>query len=541
MSISRFFRQVSLFVITVSVPLSSSAATVAATATQYETRGQFLQDSFKALGLKTDVGASTRDEYDSPISKELIPYVRGAELKNALTVFGKNLDLDATITRGEAIVFLSKMLGLTSNKKVTAYTDVKGADMQNAVKVALEKKWISAGSSRAFGVSRSLTKREATTLLKRVSTSSKATVEKMPRRGDVPVINIKVNSKEVAPVPQNDLLQAVWQLLNNQYLYKEKIDNKEAGYKAAEGLVNSLNDPYTTFMRPVDAQQFQETIEGEISGIGAQVEYRDNALFIVAPISGSPAMKAGLKPGDVITAVDGQSLAGLTLVKAVEKVRGPKGTTVKLTITRDGSTLEISVTRDTVRMPEIDISYQGDIAIVKLVQFGQTTDRELRGLLQKVEEQNPKGLILDLRNNPGGLLHAAEIVLSNFLPKGSGVADIRSAADSYLEVTADEPTIGSDVTMVVLVNKGSASASEIVAGSLQDHKRATIMGETTFGKGTVQQIIEFRDGSSMKMTIAEWFTPKGRQINGKGIDPDVVVTAADGRDEQLLRAIDSLR
>jgi carboxyl-terminal processing protease len=178
---------------------------------------------------------------------------------------------------------------------------------------------------------------------------------------------------------------------------------------------------------------------------------------------------------------------------------------------------------------------------VKLVQFGSLTEKELRSLMTDIQAEKPAGVILDLRNNPGGLLHAAQLVLSNFLPKGSSIATIAARSQKYDDVTEDEPTIASTVPVVVLVNGGSASASEIVAGALQDYKRATIVGEKTFGKGTVQQIVEFRDGSGLKMTIAEWLTPKGRKIDGVGVTPDVVIALSTDRDEQLLKAVSIIR
>src|SRR3989344_184904 len=196
--------------------------------------------------------------------------------------------------------------------------------------------------------------------------------------------------------------------------------------------------------------------------------------------------------------------------------------------------------RDIIMLPEIDMSYQGKVAVIKLAQFGETTDNKLRGMMEQVAANKPTGIILDLRNNPGGLLHAAESVLSNFVPKGTTIARIVSIEEDTADQTSDPPTIDAGVKIVVLVNKGSASASEIVAGALQDLKRATIVGETTFGKGTVQQILEFKDGSNLKMTIAEWHTPLNRKINGIGIVPDVMVTQGADRDDQLLRALDLL-
>lgn len=539
----RFLQRAAIACVAVAVPLTSSAASVSAALTVKDdanvSRGDFIRAAVITLGLAPGARTSTVT-YTRPVPKALVPYVNTAEKLNALTLFKKDLALSKAITRGEAVTVLVKLQKLSPVSRTATFSDVtKNSEMEAAVRVAVEKEWMQPVRPDFFGAARSLTGLEGKQLLKKVSGSSSTTVEEAGSK--LPTFTIKVKQREAAELPKNEMLRAVWQLLNDEYLYNDKLSTDEAGYKAAEALVNSLNDPYTSFMRPADSKQFQETIDGEISGIGAQVEYKDNALTVIAPISGSPAYEAGIKPGDRITAVDGTSLAGSNLVQAVEKIRGPKGTTVKLSIKRDGNDIEISVTRSIVKMPEIDISFQSGVAVVKLVQFGQTTDRQLRDLLADVQLQDPAGIIIDLRNNPGGLLHAAEIVVSNFVPKGSAVAVIKSKTEEFTEVTSDEPTVKADVPVIVLVNKGSASASEIVAGALQDHKRATIMGETTFGKGTVQQIVEFRDGSSLKMTIAEWLTPKKRKINGAGVVPDQVVTSAEGRDEVLLRAIDMLR
>lgn len=546
MSPRQLFRQISIALITLSIPLSSSAASITATVKAADdavmNRGDFIRASITALDIPVS-RSTTATDYARPVPKALVPYVNAAKAKSALSVFGEDLGLSKTITRGEAAIVLTQLMSLKPVAKNVTFSDApSGSALEAAVRIVTEKNWMKPVRSNFFGVSRSLTGREAKSLLAAATGKSSTTIETggEPKTQTTTTV-IQVKQREAAQLPESDMLRAVWQLLNDQYLYKDKLDNKEAAYDAAEALVNSVGDQYTTFMRPADAKSFQEQLGGEISGIGAQVEYVNNGLTIVAPISGSPAEKAGIKAGDRITAVDGVSLADLNLAKAVEKVRGPKGTVVKLTIVRDGTTMEISVTRGSVRLPEIDISVQNGIAVVKLAQFGQTTDKELRPLMVDIQNQKPKGIVLDLRNNPGGLLHAAEMVLSNFLPKGSAIAVIKSRADEYNEVTADEPTISEDIPVVVLVNKGSASASEIVAGAMQDYKRATILGEKSFGKGTVQQIIEFRDGSSMKMTIAEWLTPLGRKINGVGVTPDVTVTTSADRDEQLLRAIDLLR
>lgn len=545
---TRLFQRTSIFFLTLTLPVSMFAATVAETLTtpddQTVSRGDFLRATVIVLGLPMEKNARTTGTYARPVPKTLQPYVHVAEKYGAVDVFGRDLGLGKAITRGEAVEFIVRLQKLESAGLDMHFSDADaGSSLENALGVAVEREWIAPVRSNYFGVSRSLSGREAKLLLRKVVGENEAVIEQGPTgEPKTNAVVVKFKSRELPPLPQNQLLQTVWRFLTEQYLYQEKIDETEAAYRAAEAMTQSLGDPYTTFLRPSLAKEFDQRLSGEeVFGIGAQVEYRDNRLIVVAPLSGSPAEKAGVKAGDEIIMVDGETLENLNLVDAVNKVRGPKGTTVLLRIRRNDTELDISVTRDSIKIPEIDISFQGDIAVVKLIQFGQTTDRELRALMMDIEERHPKGMVLDLRNNPGGLLHAAEIVLSNFLPKGSQIAIIKANNEEYKEVTADPPTIDTSMPLVVLVNKGSASASEIVAGALQDAKRAIVMGEKTFGKGTVQQLIDFNDGSSLKMTIAEWFTPMRRKINGVGLEPDIVVLPSDARDEQLLKAIDFLR
>jgi carboxyl-terminal processing protease len=544
MSLRRLSVQSVLLLQLLIVPATSfGASPLPADGTATVSRGDFLKAAITQLSIPHSAKALPTGDYTRAVPRALQSYVSAAEKQKALTPFGSDLGLGRTITRGEAATLVTLLLHLQPTDTHMSFSDVKAKTaMERGVRVVVERDWMQPVKPTLFGAARSLTSAEAQTLLNKASGKQNNPEMGPSSQTKTPSVTVQYKTTSSSDLPESAMLRTLWQLVEQQYLYTDKIQDKEAAYRAAEGLINSLGDPYTVFMRPVDAEQFQSQIDGQVSGIGAQVEYVDNALTVIAPITGSPAQKAGLRPGDRITEVDGKSLAGLNLIQAVDKIRGPKGTDVTLTIIRDGSEIEVTLKRDTVRLPEIDISMQDGIAVVRLVQFGQTTDTQLRALMADVQTKKPKGVVLDLRNNPGGLLHAAEITLSNFLPEGSAVAVIKSKTDEFTEVTSDAPTIDEDIPMVVLMNKGSASASEIVAGALQDHKRAVIVGETSFGKGTVQQIIEFKDGSSVKMTIAEWLTPKSRAINKVGIEPDVPVKSGDGtRDEQLLKALDLLR
>lgn len=522
------------------IPSAAFAASVSQVLTtpddQAVSRGDFLRASMQLLKMDTSWRGTL--PYKRPVPTALKPYVGKAYQEGALKTFGTDLAPARSITRGEVAEVLVALQKLTPKTTSATFTDVTaGSDREKAVRVMVEKEWMHPQRANFFGAESTISGRDARVLLQRIFGTS---ADERASTGQSITIQLR-GAPVSSALPKQDLLQTIWQLLNKQYLYSEKLDGEAAAYKAAQALVQSLKDPYTSFLPPTNAQEFRTQLEGEVTGIGAQVEFKDEVLTIVSPLPGSPAEKAGLKPLDQIIKVDGVTLTGLDFIESVAKVRGPKGSTAKLTIRRNGGEVEIEVIRDTIKVPEIDITWQGTIAVVRIVQFGQRTENELRSLLQGIQAKNPTGLILDLRNNPGGLLDAADIAVSNFLPKGSTVARIVSRDEDQKEVTRDEPTIATSVPMVVLINKGSASASEIVAAALQDAKRAKIVGEQSFGKGTVQQVVEFKDGSSLKMTIAEWLSPAGRKIQEKGVMPDLVVAASEGRDEQLLKALDILR
>ena len=528
----------------IAVPVSGFAATFNLSGigdSDIVTRGDFIRAAVEAVGLK-DLAVDQRQDLPyRRIPKALEPYIRVAHKKNALEAFGFDLLLAQGITRGDALRVLTNLTGFDTAKPAV-FKDVKvGTPDERAVRVAVDRGWMEPIDGDLFGVRRMLLGREALALLRKVSGSPEVQSPDIQTNAPTIKFNLMTN-KRIGNLPKTQILEAIWGAIEKEFLYTDKIDLDEAAFKAAEGLIDSLGDKYTTFMRPARARQFQTQIEGEVSGIGAQVEFLDEVLTIVSPIKGSPAEAAGLKAGDKVIKVDGVPLAGLSFLDAVEKVRGPKGSKVKLTINRAGIEFDVDVMRDIVRVPEATITWQGDVLVVQISQFGRITETELRStLVNTTLSKTPKGIILDLRSNPGGLLTAADTVTSLFVPKGSDFVEVRARKDTTRQKTTLEPVVGNSIRMVVLVNEGSASASEIVAGALQDMKRATIVGAKTFGKGTVQQVLQFTDESSLKMTIAEWFTPNGKKIDGVGVFPDVGVSEIEGRDAPMLKALELLK
>jgi carboxyl-terminal processing protease len=341
----------------------------------------------------------------------------------------------------------------------------------------------------------------------------------------------------------------LWDVLSTKY-YKQPLDEQKLLYGAMQGLAAATEDPYTVFFEPKMAEEFSQSLEGKFEGIGAEIGMKDQQLQIIAPLPDTPAAKAGLLPGDAILAIDATTTEAMTVEEAVSLIRGKKGTTVTLTIGRvnekkEARQLEISIVRDTIIVKSVRVSYpENGIALIELTNFNMDTTEEFSRAADEILSKNVKGLILDLRNDPGGFLDRATAVA------GEWVGDQVVVSERRQGITVDEfRGTGKgrlkNVPTVVLVNEGSASAAEIVAGALQDYGLAKLVGKKTFGKGSVQDYTELKSGAAIKVTVAEWLTPKGRFINEVGIDPDVEVDRTEedyhaDRDPQLKKAIELL-
>jgi carboxyl-terminal processing protease len=328
--------------------------------------------------------------------------------------------------------------------------------------------------------------------------------------------------------PSQDIsLKTFWQvrdILQKKYIHTEKLDGQAMSYGAVKGMVEALDDPYTEFMDPQDTLDFNESLNSELEGIGAEMTVRDQLLLVVSVLKGSPAEKEGLLPDDVILQIDGLPVSDLSLYDAIKKIRGKKGTTVVLTVIRKDKTdpFEIKITRDTITVESVmSEEVSPGIWHVSLNQFSDDTKMEFNRILNEIKLKNPKGIILDLRFNGGGYLDGAVDILSGFIRGEKQVVSIDYRDDKSDEKlkTSGNPQFP-DLPLVVLINKGSASASEIVAAAIQDLKRGLLMGETSYGKGTVQEVDPLPDGSSLRFTIARWLSPNGRDINKKGVVPD---------------------
>jgi carboxyl-terminal processing protease len=374
------------------------------------------------------------------------------------------------------------------------------------------------------------------------------------------VENIDANG--VANIDFGTFWQA-WEVINNSYLKNENVSNEKKLQGAIKGLVDSLGDPYTEYFPPEDNKKFLEDISGNFGGIGAELGIQNRQLVVIAPLKGTPAERAGLQAGDAILLINTSSTENISIEEAVNSIRGPKDTAVKLTIFRDGweKPKEFNIIRETIVVPTVKATKIGDIARVELYNFNDNADSAFYDAVAGALGDGSKGLILDLRNDPGGYLEVAVDLAGWFLPKGTLVVSEEGRSDAarvagegnsndvvkLQEFKANGNGALVDFPVVVLIDKGSASASEILAGALHDQRKdIKLVGETSFGKGTVQQLENLTDGSSVKVTIAHWVLPSGHILENGGIKPDVEVAITDDdiknkKDPQLDKAVEVLK
>lgn len=376
---------------------------------------------------------------------------------------------------------------------------------------------------------------------------------------------VSVTSKEPPPALSSvDFTQFwnVWEKIQADYYDKTKIDPQKMLNGAISGMVGSLDDPFTLYLPPTQNDNFKQGLAGQFQGIGAELGMKDKNIIVIAPLNGSPAQKAGVKAGDIILAVDGKTTSSWTLAQAVEKIRGPKGTSVVLTVAHkdQAQTKDLKIVRDVITVKSVqgwvkkvkDIDSvkldkqfaDSSVAYVSLSQFGDNTNSEWLTVVNQLtidinKQKDIKGVVFDLRNNPGGYLTDAVFIASEFLTEGNTVV-LEDDKTGRTTLKANRHGLLTDKTIVVLINKGSASASEIVAGALRDNQRAKLIGETSFGKGTVQQAEDLGSGAGLHVTIAKWLTPNETWVNGKGLTPDISVALdpkTPERDTQLEKAV----
>lgn len=332
-----------------------------------------------------------------------------------------------------------------------------------------------------------------------------------------------------------------WEVASKlQEKYFGEFNAQNMVYGSIKGLVAALGDPYTMFNDPTENKQFFDTLNGTYEGVGLELDVVNGTLVVVAPLKDSPAEAAGFKPRDVVVAINNETVTGMSFSEVLAKIKGPAGTSVTLTVTREGvkAPMEIKVNRAKIKRDSVSVEIGDDkIAVIKIVRFGNDTNVGFDQAVNKVIASGAKGVVLDLRSNPGGFLDAGVKVANEFIKSGVVVVERMKNGDQTA-FSADGTGRLLDIPLVVLVNKGSASASEIVAGALQDHSRAKVVGTTTFGKGSVQEVEDFADGSALKVTVARWYTPDGKSISDNGVKPDkeVQIKPEDKDDVQMIEA-----
>jgi len=374
------------------------------------------------------------------------------------------------------------------------------------------------------------------------------------QKGNIQITKEKVFiGKEIGQPEKVDfsIFWDVWKIIEKKYVDRP-VDYEKMVYGSVSGLVKSLGDPYSVFMDPEKSKEFIEDMQGTFEGIGAEIGIRDNILTIIAPLEGTPAEKAGLKAGDKIIKIDGETTIDITLNEAVRKIRGEKGTEVILTIIREGveESQEIKIIRGTIDVKSVRWELKKingtDLAYIKIRSFSKDTVQELNKAANDILSSSAKGIVLDLRNNPGGYLDIAIKVSSFFIDSKEVVVIEDFGNGKKRQYKSSGQSKLSHLPIVVLINKGSASASEILAGALRDIKKVKLVGEKTFGKGSVQELEKLKDGSSVSLTVAKWCTPSGECINKKGLKPDIEVEMDDENlknkeDKQLEEAMKLLK
>lgn len=368
---------------------------------------------------------------------------------------------------------------------------------------------------------------------------------------NLPLLGDGLDPTPDASVDMGDFWKA-WNALNQRFVETHATSTPPSAeariWGAIQGLAAAYGDPYTVFMPPIEAKQFQDDIRGDFEGVGMEVGIKDGMLTVVAPLKGTPAERAGLRSGDMIIAIDKTPTDGMSTDEAVKLIRGEKGTTVVFTIIRDGASSEIPVVRDTIQVPTIETATEDGVFVISFYSFTANSAQLFARAIAQFNASGSDKLLIDLRSNPGGYLESAVAIAGHFLPKGTVVVteDYKGKRENVVHRTPGRGsvTVKENVKVAILIDQGSASASEILAGALQDEGRAALIGARSFGKGSVQELVEI-NGGALKVTIARWLTPAGRSISDGGLTPDIEVeyTKEDReaqRDSQKLRAIQFL-
>ncbi len=492
------------------------------------TRAEFLKILIGNIDEDEDLSYISVLFPDVPKGSWFEPFVKVALKRAILKSSTENFNPQGPITWLEAVQYLYRTYYRVPLPKVVTsvfqYSDFnKNLQPSEHAKVAqaLEDGLLLPVSSDQLGLYRSPTRGETLGFLYKARGLYQYTL-----KGDVGELEQELFNKVDPKLKQ--ILLDVYDLVHSEYLRQEDIDDEALIYNAIRGYVEGLEDPYSGFYPPVAAEELQNHLDGDdFEGIGATIDTYAGQIRVIAPIKDSPADKAGMREGDVIVAIDGEETLYLSLQEVVHKIRGPKGTTVKITVQRIGTSdpIELSIVRDVISVAPVEfMSYPGNVAYFRLTQFVPDLPDQFKKVYDQNIQTKPAGLVLDVRNNPGGSLNAVAQMCSFIAQKDDILLSLRDHDEREI-VQVHEDGFLAGIPLVVLVNKGSASASEILAACVQDNQRGTIIGERTYGKGVVQRVYDLDNNSILKLTISEWLTPKGNSVHKKGVMPDKEVKA----------------
>ncbi len=510
------------------------------------TKGELFEMAWRAAGYKPEQITQQTTPFDdiSPTSR-FAPYAKRAS-ETGLAPTNGNFQPSARMNRADTLKIIFDVLGIgitrVFEKKDLPFSDVK-INTKNApiAKTALE--FGIRADQKEFKPREKMSRGEAAHSIYTISTQTPSPTP------NIQIIELRTSSSSDSTFTQHEkfkILVDVWDKIHEKYVGKEPIDDKKLLYGAINGMVNKLGDKYTVFQEPVAAKGFSESLTGEFDGIGISIDLIENKVKIISPIQGTPASKAGLKARDIILEVDKKIVDGLSLSEVSSMIKGQTGTQVELLIEREGKKITFVITRERIKLEAIVGEMKGKVAYIIIRNFSQSSGVEFAQQVKKLMAKNPTSFIIDLRDNPGGYLDASLQMLDVILPKETRLASLKfSQRDNAEEFFATQVSgfgratidpahpevifhsIGdgelSKYPIKVLINGGSASASEIVAASLKENGVATLIGEKSFGKGTVQEITDYIDGSIYKQTIGKWQTPNEKNLTENPIEPDVAV------------------
>lgn len=467
---------------------------------------------------------------------EYAPYVARAVELGLVDPSNNYFNPKAYLTRLEALQLLMYAEGIPVpllHSDADKFIDLKETTDRALVQKAMDLTLVEPSDDNYFGANFRLTRGEAATWVYRTALMGTSEF-------DVGSFTIEFGGLG----SELEILQSIWDLIHSDYYQSDDLDYEDVRYSAIEGMLEGLGDKHSTFQRPAQSEAFEDDLAGEFDGIGTYMEVNDNdEMVIVAPLKNSPAERAGVQPGDIIKAIDGESTEGLDSYEISKMVKGPAGSEVVITFSRDGQLIDLTIVRERIEIPVLDWEYRDNIGIISIYEFTDNVGDKFAEAVEELMEKNPSAIILDLRNNPGGYIDAAAKILNYFFPENTGIFRVWFGDESTLRYESNGSDIYlGDLPIAVLQNGGTASASEIISLVLKEEKSAVIVGEQSYGKGTAQRLYPMSDGSVLKLSVARWTSNDDTWIHEIGIEPTVEVkdNPTDYHDPVLERAIKEL-